>query len=73
MTRTQKYTVKEFNLSGLQGISDKTLEMHFKLYKGNVNVTNTLNEHIAHILHDGEWISRKASLFRTYPAAGIWI
>jgi hypothetical protein len=28
------YKAKKFNLSGLQGISDKTLEMHFGLYEG---------------------------------------
>jgi hypothetical protein len=27
------YQVKEFNLSRLNGISDQTLEMHFKLYE----------------------------------------
>jgi len=27
------YKPKQFNLSGLQGISDETLEMHFKLYE----------------------------------------
>jgi hypothetical protein len=26
------YTPKQFDLSGLNGISDQTLEMHFKLY-----------------------------------------
>ncbi|MEO8327903.1 MAG: Fe-Mn family superoxide dismutase [Nitrospirota bacterium] len=52
--RTQKYTPKEFNLSGLQGISDKTLGMHLKLYEGYVKATNTLNEHIANILQDGK-------------------
>ena len=30
------YKPKQFPLSGLQGISDKTLEMHFKLYEGYV-------------------------------------
>ena len=34
------YKVKEFNLSGLHGISDKTLEMHFGLYAGYVKETN---------------------------------
>ncbi len=53
MRGTQQYTAKEFNLSGLHGISDKTLEMHFKLYEGYVKATNTLNEHIANILKDG--------------------
>jgi len=47
------YHVKEFNLSGLNGISDKTLEMHFKLYEGYVKETNRLTEAIAEILKDG--------------------
>jgi Fe-Mn family superoxide dismutase len=50
---TRIYTPKSFNLSGLIGISDKTLEMHFKLYEGYVTNTNTLTERIAQILSDG--------------------
>ena len=48
------YTTQTFNLSGLKGISDKTLEMHFKLYDGYVKQTNLLNEQIAEILEDGK-------------------
>jgi superoxide dismutase, Fe-Mn family len=48
------YKPKTFNLSGLNGISDKTLEMHFKLYEGYVNETNRLNEKISAILQDGK-------------------
>src|SRR5436189_3334684 len=48
------YKAKSFNLSGLNGISDKTLEMHFKLYEGYVTNTNTLTERIAAILSDGQ-------------------
>ena len=48
------YKPKSFNLSGLTGISDKTLEMHFKLYEGYVTNTNTLTERIAAILSDGK-------------------
>jgi Fe-Mn family superoxide dismutase len=48
------YKPKQFNLSGLQGISDKTLEMHFKLYDGYVKSVNQLNEKIAEILKDGK-------------------
>jgi len=47
------YQVKEFNLSRLNGISDQTLEMHFKLYEGYVKETNRLTESIAEILKDG--------------------
>src|SRR5881396_1077550 len=50
---TKTYKAKQFNLSGLQGISDKTLEMHFKLYEGYVKATNDLNARIAEILSDG--------------------
>ena len=51
---TKIYQPKSFNLSGLNGISDKTLEMHFKLYEGYVTNTNTLTEKIAAILSDGK-------------------
>lgn len=54
MTLTQSYKPKTFNLSGLTGISDKTLEMHFKLYEGYVTNTNLLSEKIASILEDGK-------------------
>jgi Fe-Mn family superoxide dismutase len=47
------YQPKQFNLSGLNGISDKTLEMHFKLYEGYVKETNKLSEKIAEFLKDG--------------------
>ncbi|MDT5261562.1 MAG: hypothetical protein QOC61_566, partial [Acidobacteriota bacterium] len=36
MTEIKAYTAKQFDLSGLNGISDQTLEMHFKLYEGYV-------------------------------------
>jgi Fe-Mn family superoxide dismutase len=48
------YKPREFNLSGLQGISDKTLEMHFKLYQGYVKETNNLSAKIAEFLRDGQ-------------------
>jgi Fe-Mn family superoxide dismutase len=48
------YQPKEFNLSGLNGISDKTLEMHFKLYQGYVKETNNLTEKISEFLADGK-------------------
>lgn len=44
-----KYEQKTFNLSGLNGISDAQLEVHFKLYAGYVANTNTLNEQIAEL------------------------
>src|SRR5262249_35227617 len=53
-TNGLSYQPRRFNLSGLNGISDKTLEMHFKLYEGYVNETNRLNEKISAILEDGK-------------------
>ena len=41
------YTPKKWNLSGLQGISDETLQIHFGLYEGYVKNTNLLSEQIA--------------------------
>lgn len=48
------YTAKTFNLSDLNGISNRTLEMHFKLYEGYVTNTNLLTERISEILADGQ-------------------
>ncbi|MDT7807147.1 MAG: superoxide dismutase, Fe-Mn family [Acidobacteriota bacterium] len=53
MTDINEYKAKQFDLSGLNGISDQTLEMHFKLYEGYVTNTNTLTHKIAEILQDG--------------------
>jgi Fe-Mn family superoxide dismutase len=47
------YQPKQFKLSGLNGISDKTLEMHFKLYEGYVTQTNLLTEKISEFIQDG--------------------
>jgi len=51
---TQSYTPKKWNLSGLKGISDKTLETHFGLYEGYVKNTNLLNEQIAAKIEAGQ-------------------
>lgn len=48
-----QYRARDFDLAGLHGISDRTLEMHFKLYQGYVKETNRLNELIAEFLDDG--------------------
>ena len=53
MLQTTSYKPKQFNLSKLQGISDKTLEMHFKLYEGYVKGVNDLNQKIGELLADG--------------------
>ena len=54
MIERMTYKPKHFDLNGLQGISDKTLEMHFKLYEGYVKSVNELNERIMEILNDGK-------------------
>ena len=54
MTQIKEYKAKQFDLSGLNGISDQTLEMHFKLYEGYVTNTNTLTRKITEILKDGK-------------------
>jgi len=53
MQHPELYQAKQFSLSGLNGISDRTLEMHFKLYEGYVKETNRLTEQIAAFLKDG--------------------
>jgi Fe-Mn family superoxide dismutase len=54
MSTTASYKAREFNLSGLNGISDETLEMHFKLYEGYVKETNNLTQRIAGFIEDGK-------------------
>ncbi|HKP37350.1 MAG TPA: superoxide dismutase [Pyrinomonadaceae bacterium] len=51
---TATYKPRTFNLSNLKGISDETIEMHFKLYEGYVKETNKLNEKIAEFIKDGK-------------------
>jgi superoxide dismutase, Fe-Mn family len=53
MTTRGSYQARQFNLSGLKGISDETLEMHFKLYEGYVKETNNLTERISEVIQDG--------------------
>lgn len=47
------YKPKQFSLSGLNGISDRTLDLHVKLYEGYVQETNRLTERISEFLKDG--------------------
>jgi superoxide dismutase, Fe-Mn family len=51
---TAIYKPRDFNLSGLTGISDKTLEMHFGLYEGYVSETNQLTERLAEMSRAGQ-------------------
>lgn len=45
-TAGRAFSPKKWNLSGLQGISDATLEMHFGLYEGYVKNANLLDERL---------------------------
>ena len=53
MSTIGSYKARDFNLSTLKGISDETLEMHFKLYEGYVKETNNLSERISEFIQDG--------------------
>ena len=50
----QPYTPKKFDLAGLQGISDNTLQVHFGLYEGYVKNTNLLNEQLSEQIKAGK-------------------
>lgn len=63
MNKSEAYKAKTFNLSGLNGISDQTLEMHFKLYEGYVTNTNTYNERIAEIVGEGSVDATKMAAY----------
>ena len=43
-----------FNLHGLRGLSDRTVDMHMVLYEGYVSATHELNEHIFDLVKDGK-------------------
>jgi superoxide dismutase, Fe-Mn family len=50
----KSYAPKKWTLSGLRGISDETLEMHFGLYEGYVKNVNLLNERLQEIRSAGK-------------------
>jgi len=50
----KSYTPKKWDLSGLKGISDRTLELHFGLYEGYVKNTNLLIEQTSELRERGE-------------------
>lgn len=53
MASISEYKARQFDLSGLTGISDETLEIHFKLYEGYVAETNKLNARIEEMTSKG--------------------
>jgi Fe-Mn family superoxide dismutase len=54
MSSFGSYKARQFNLRGLKGISDQTLDVHFKLYEGYVKETNNLTERISKFIEDGK-------------------
>lgn len=48
------YKPYDFQISGLDGISDQTIQVHLGLYQGYVKNTNALNERIASLLDAGQ-------------------
>ena len=50
---TRPYGAKKWDLHGLLGISDATLETHFGLYEGYVKNVNLLNERLAELRASG--------------------
>jgi superoxide dismutase, Fe-Mn family len=53
-TTVTPYAPKKWNLRGLAGISDETLEIHFGLYEGYVKNVNLLNERISELRQSGK-------------------
>ncbi|HTU81927.1 MAG TPA: superoxide dismutase [Candidatus Acidoferrales bacterium] len=53
-TTAPLYSPKKWDLSGLTGISDDTLQIHFGLYEGYVKNANLLNEQLAELRGRGE-------------------
>jgi Fe-Mn family superoxide dismutase len=54
-----RYNARQFDLSGLTGISDKTLEQHFKLYEGYVAQTNTLITKLSELNKEDSGVDEK--------------
>ena len=48
------YKAKDFVLRGLNGISDKAIDVHMGLYRGYVNNVNLLNERLADLFRQGK-------------------
>lgn len=57
------YKARSFDLSDLNGISNETLAMHFKLYEGYVTNTNTYNQRIADLIGGGELDATQTAAF----------
>ena len=63
------YTPKKWDIAGLQGISDETIQIHFGLYEGYVKNTNLLNERLGELRAAGKNVGTDpafAELVRRY-------
>lgn len=49
-----QYSEQKFNLSSLDGLSDKQIEVHLKLYAGYVKNVNSLQEKLTEYMQDSE-------------------
>jgi Fe-Mn family superoxide dismutase len=55
MADVKRYTARDYSkVRGLNGLSDKQIEEHLKLYQGYVNRTNALTEKLYAICKDGK-------------------
>lgn len=54
MIQKAHYRPKLFDLIGLNGISDETIEMHLRLYEGYVESANELAEKLSELLENGK-------------------
>jgi superoxide dismutase, Fe-Mn family len=54
MKLSEPYKARSFDIHGLDGISDHTVDVHLKLYEGYVKETNNLTDHIREVLKDGK-------------------
>jgi Fe-Mn family superoxide dismutase len=54
MKASEPYRVKSYDLYGLSGISDQTLQIHFGLYEGYVKATNSLRAQLNDFMRDGK-------------------
>ena len=52
--KVKTYKEQKFDLTGLNGISDKQLEEHFALYAGYVKQVNALNDELAKLRGEGK-------------------
>ena len=65
------YKARTFDLSGLTGISDNTLEVHFGLYAGYVKNTNLLNEQLVTMQAAGQGLVIESVIRGDHPSTRL--